>query len=81
MEIFAPAREEEILQAVRSRAIPPMQEYDVAFFENLMSLSRKYQAALLGIDPNSPAVLPQRFERLGFSCAPYDERTFRLSIR
>lgn len=70
MEIFAPAREEEILQAVRSRAIPSMQEYDVAFFENLMSLSRKYQAALLGIDPNSPAVLPQRFETARLQLRP-----------
>lgn len=70
MEIFVPAREEEILKTVRSRAIPPMQEYDVAFFESLMSLSRQYQAALLGIDPNSPAILPKRYETARLQLRP-----------
>ena len=54
MEIFVPAREEAILDAVRQRAAPSMARYDDAFFRTLMSLSREYQAALLGIDPLEP---------------------------
>lgn len=62
MEIFVPAREEEILEAVRQRAVPPLSEYDVSFFRTLLALSRDYQGAILGIDLANPSAIPERFE-------------------
>ncbi len=53
MKIFAPEREAAILDEVRGMAADGMERYDAAFFENLMALSRAYQAELLGIEPGT----------------------------
>ena len=62
MEIFVPAREEAILEAVRERAVPSMVNYDVSFFRSLLALSREYQADLLGVDCRDPHAIAQRWE-------------------
>ena len=70
MEIFVPAREEAILDAVRQRAAPSMARYDDAFFRTLMSLSREYLAALLGIDPQDPHAAAERWETARLTLEP-----------
>lgn len=66
MEVFAPVREVEILNQVRQKASPELVDYDVSFFNGLMSLSRQYQSQLLNLGPAS-AGIPSgiRTERLG----------------
>ena len=61
MKIFVPEREEAILSAVRKQASPAFAEYDVEFFRCLLALSRTYQGALLGLDPQKTAVA-ERYE-------------------
>ena len=61
MKIFVPEREEAILSTVREQASPAFAEYDVEFFRCLLTLSRTYQGALLGLDPKKTAVA-ERYE-------------------
>lgn len=49
LPVFVPAREVAILNSMRQKASPELQDYDVKFFQSLLQISREYQSDLLSL--------------------------------
>ncbi len=56
MEVFVPAREVSILEKVQKQSIPAFAEYNLRFFNTLLSLSREYQQKLLENGNDKPGL-------------------------
>ena len=73
MEVFVPAREVAILEKVRQLADPAFSEYDLRFFNTLLSLSREHQQKLLE-EGNKGNGLPAELQTPGLHLVPLTEK-------